>query len=97
MIQRFLITVICWLAAVVVPTLSMAQSSIEQLLRHEQKGLGRVASRLIEQSLSPATALGAITYSRDWLATHPEARGGAQWACLSEALYFEARGESVKG
>ncbi|MFQ5438786.1 MAG: cell wall hydrolase, partial [Paracoccaceae bacterium] len=27
----------------------------------------------------------------------PAAQGGPQWRCLSEALYFEARGESVKG
>lgn len=26
----------------------------------------------------------------------PKASGGAEWACLSEALYFEARGESFK-
>ena len=27
----------------------------------------------------------------------PRATGDAEWACLSEALYFEARGESFKG
>ena len=26
-----------------------------------------------------------------------DARGGAHWTCLTEALYFEARGESVAG
>jgi hypothetical protein len=31
------------------------------------------------------------------LARMPTARGGAEWQCLAEALYFEARGESVKG
>ena len=31
------------------------------------------------------------------LDARPEARGGAQWTCLTEALYFEARGESVAG
>ncbi len=38
-----------------------------------------------------------LTYSRDYIASLPAARGGAQWRCLSEALYFEARGETVKG
>lgn len=38
-----------------------------------------------------------LTYSKDWLDTLPEATGDDQWACLSEALYFEARGETVKG
>ena len=27
----------------------------------------------------------------------PTATGGSEWACLTEALYFEARGESFKG
>lgn len=36
-------------------------------------------------------------YSKSWLATQNTASGDEQWACLSEALYFEARGESVKG
>lgn len=27
----------------------------------------------------------------------PTASGGAQWKCLSQALYFEARGETIKG
>nr|WP_245989806.1 cell wall hydrolase [Litoreibacter meonggei] len=27
----------------------------------------------------------------------PSATGGPQWRCLTEALYFEARGETVRG
>ncbi|WP_375255498.1 cell wall hydrolase [Yoonia sp.] len=38
-----------------------------------------------------------IIYDRDFLAEQPAATGGAQWECLAEALYFEARGESVRG
>ena len=44
-----------------------------------------------------ATASGAIRYDRDWLALQPRPTGDAEWRCLSEALYFEARGESVRG
>lgn len=36
-------------------------------------------------------------FSPDWLSKRPLARGDANWKCLSEALYFEARGETVKG
>lgn len=39
----------------------------------------------------------SISYTRSWVADQPAATGGADWRCLSEALYFEARGESVKG
>lgn len=43
------------------------------------------------------TAPDVITYDRAFLATLPAASGGEQWRCLAEALYFEARGESVRG
>jgi spore germination cell wall hydrolase CwlJ-like protein len=38
-----------------------------------------------------------FAHTRASLKQLPPARGGSQWKCLSEALYFEARGESVKG
>lgn len=39
-----------------------------------------------------------IQYSRAWIDGQPVAKkGDAEWQCLAEALYFEARGESVKG
>lgn len=38
-----------------------------------------------------------LTYNKAWLAENSVAKGGEQWRCLAEALYFEARGESVKG
>lgn len=43
------------------------------------------------------TAPDIITYDRAFLASQPTASGGDQWQCLAEALYFEARGESVRG
>ncbi len=36
-------------------------------------------------------------YREAWLDTRPVAAGDAQWRCLSEALYFEARGEPIAG
>jgi spore germination cell wall hydrolase CwlJ-like protein len=36
-------------------------------------------------------------YSTATLDALPAAKGGSEWQCLSEALYFEARGETVKG
>lgn len=38
-----------------------------------------------------------VSYSKDWLDQQPIAAGDEDWKCLSEALYFEARGESVRG
>ncbi len=38
-----------------------------------------------------------VTYTRAWIDALPVATGDEEWQCLSEALYFEARGETVKG
>jgi spore germination cell wall hydrolase CwlJ-like protein len=38
-----------------------------------------------------------IRYERSFLAQLPEATGGEEWRCLTEALYFEARGEDTRG
>lgn len=38
-----------------------------------------------------------IEYSDAWLASLAAPTGGADWECLRKALYFEARGESIKG
>lgn len=38
-----------------------------------------------------------IRYDAAWLASQPAPQGDAQWECLTKALYFEARGESLKG
>lgn len=38
-----------------------------------------------------------LRYDAAWLASQPAPQGDAQWQCLTKALYFEARGESLKG
>lgn len=36
-------------------------------------------------------------YSRAYIQAQPVYEGGKEWHCMAEALYFEARGESVMG
>ncbi|MEV8466441.1 cell wall hydrolase [Fluviibacterium sp. DFM31] len=38
-----------------------------------------------------------VSYTKAWLAAQPAPKASEDLKCLSEALYFEARGESVKG
>ena len=38
-----------------------------------------------------------VDYSDGWLATQAAPTGDEQWQCLKTALYFESRGESLKG
>lgn len=42
-------------------------------------------------------ALKTVSYDPAWLASQPAAKGGEEWQCLAQALYFEARGETLKG
>ena len=44
----------------------------------------------------PASAL-TDGITEDWLMARPAPSGDAEWQCLTEALYFEARGESLAG
>ncbi|MBU2962981.1 cell wall hydrolase [Citreicella sp. C3M06] len=75
------------------------QDNLRHLVNLEQKGLSSAKPSHL-RSLLALDASGAITpisYNREWLSSQPVAKGGSQWECLAEALYFEARGESVKG
>ncbi len=38
-----------------------------------------------------------VEYSLAWVDSQPKAEGDQHFQCLAEALYFEARGETVKG
>lgn len=70
----------------------------KDLARVEQKGLKSTGeNRLNELLVQPAAAKGSVKFSRSWIDAQPKATGSAQWRCLAEALYFEARGETVKG
>ncbi|KIN61536.1 Cell wall hydrolase domain protein [Sulfitobacter noctilucae] len=69
----------------------------EDLARIEQQGLKSAGeARLQDMITKPAIATN-VQFSRNWIDAQPKARGSDEWRCLSEALYFEARGETVKG
>lgn len=55
------------------------------------------APELFQPRPAPAAVLPTIRYDRDWLARQPAAGGDREWECLTQALYFEARGEPLKG
>lgn len=69
--------------------LSMLLDAESQAKRSVQK---RGLKRLIE---APRPKVSGFT--RDTIDALPAAKGGKQWSCLAEALYFEARGETVPG
>ena len=49
------------------------------------------------RSASKSAEILASKYSTKWLSSQPKPQQDAEWRCLTEALYFEARGETVKG
>ena len=78
---------------------------LRRLLNAEREALHAAPPVAARQSVSVAPELSPRPRRRanphlfdpGWLASMPPAAGGAQWQCLTEALYFEARGESPRG
>ncbi|MCZ4260510.1 cell wall hydrolase [Limimaricola sp. G21655-S1] len=75
------------------------------LLLGDQRDAGQIVPAVADGDALPAAADRGLKTDisngkQDYdvlLASQPSAKGDAQWECLTEALYFEARGESVKG
>jgi spore germination cell wall hydrolase CwlJ-like protein len=83
---------------------AVLDARLTELLGAEKKAFRAVSGKrlrkltgLLTPNLKSSTDPVAVTYTKQFLTTQPIAQGGAEWQCLSEALYFEARGESVKG
>lgn len=80
------------------PFLSLG-AQMQSLLGGERRALQALPEGHLRQLGSPRSQPRATRsiYTREWLARQPTPRGNAEWHCLSEALYFEARGESLEG
>ena len=86
-------------AAIVLATPTLAERSKEaaaELLRQEKSVLASAGQSHLTSLVTPVSRKAAI-YNSSWLNAQNAASGGAQWECLAEALYFEARGETIKG
>ncbi len=55
------------------------------------------ARRRAAQGESAVMVPTVIEYSDAWIDAQAAPQGGAEWECLKTALYFESRGESLKG
>ena len=72
-------------------------SNFDKAMNLEKKFYANL-SRARIQFLSAATNLDQEKiYSRDLLERLPLLKGGKSWKCLADAIYFEARGESIEG
>ncbi|WP_116597210.1 cell wall hydrolase [Primorskyibacter marinus] len=84
----------------------LSSNAAHELIRLEKTSLQGVNRARLKWMVTPAPASvtetykpapNEISYSNNWLASQPSTQGGPEWRCLSEALYFEARGETLKG
>lgn len=86
------------------PDGSAAKASVVRLTLRTNEALRKLQpNRLLQISTPPSNGRRRITATspgnldRAAIDAMPRASGDAQWHCLTEALYFEARGEAVKG
>ncbi|MDA9566563.1 cell wall hydrolase [Planktomarina temperata] len=74
---------------------------LEAALRHENAMVSAMPLSRVAVLTSPRPEQrpkgSQVRYSGRWLRSLAKPTGGKQWACLSEAIYFEARGEPVEG
>ena len=82
---------------------------VKSMLGREHASLSAVPSKRMQKLVTQPRGLpnlfgevakpepAKLRYDNAFLATVPARKGSETWRCLTEALYFEARGESVKG
>jgi len=108
-VRRFFVSLMIWLVSlgyVQAESVSTSGSpmaaidaAIGAVFTVEQQGMRGVGAKNIARLTrvpqeDPQTLTG---YTKTSLASLPSVEGGKQWQCLTEALYFEARGEAVTG
>lgn len=82
--------------------MASADMGLDALFKQEQSTLQAVPKERMLRFLggkrqTRTKNVTKVQYTRAFLDTRPEATGGSEFACLAEALYFEARGETVQG
>ncbi|WP_370301040.1 cell wall hydrolase [Pseudooceanicola sp.] len=88
--------------ALILPSAASAEADLKDLFRQEQNSLDNLSGRHLRSLRTVSaprskTRPESISFTKDWVDGLPPAAGDEEWRCLAEALYFEARGETVKG
>jgi len=79
-----------------VSTANNSAALIADLLGQEHDSL-IAAMPLVMKAAARGVSRIEIRYDRDWIDALPAAQGDDQFECLAEALYHEARGETIRG
>lgn len=76
-----------------------ADSRLQAVASEHEQMASEVASDRVARLMrrhQPSDEDGGM-FTRAFLKSVPAAQGGKEWRCLAEALYFEARGETIEG
>jgi len=80
---------------------ALVEDRLVALLGEEHVAFGQVQpteiNALADGVAASRAAADAASHDAAWLAALPEATGNEEWQCLTQALYFEARGETITG
>lgn len=86
------------LLAVFAPMTATAnEKQANALHKTETREISSLTPALLEDMIPASVTASGVEFSTSWLDKQAVAKGDANWRCLSEALYFEARGETVRG
>lgn len=90
---------LCVLARRIAPLLVAGLLALPALADGRNEAQPAALVRLPEHDLAAALSARAQTdgLTMDWLLAQSAPTGDADWQCLTEALYFESRGESLDG
>ncbi len=78
------------------PTVDLG-SRMNSLFRAEGQAVRGMSGGDMKRLIVAPKATEGGFYSRQAIDALSPAKGGREWSCLAEALYFEARGETVRG
>jgi spore germination cell wall hydrolase CwlJ-like protein len=96
--QKFIIGTLATVVVLGSCLTASADARLKQLFRYEHSTLDQIPGQYLRNLLTaPAPKSANVRMTRAWIDSQPVATGNEQFECLAEALYFEARGESVKG
>lgn len=95
---RFILSAALMLATSATTALSDLDSkAVSNMVAFEESHWGSIYSAGTAQLVKPSTISSKKVYESSYLASLPKPKKSKELNCLAEALYFEARGETVKG
>lgn len=97
--MRFLICSVFACLMAVSASAEAVSDDLAAMVRKDEATLAKLSTARVDALFRRVSRghVGEFEYSKAFLDSLPKAKGGEALTCLSEALYFEARGETVKG